>query len=173
MNANDTGAMPTDIVKAAFARSNWRAKLKSAGLLAVCLFSLFLMVVAPFELWQVRAVDASRPLAARLIKVSHERAPFKPNLLYWRYDILLTETGERVATSDVRPGDLPMSVMGWSSDDDDAARYRDGQSLTVFRPTEGGKIFLERGSYAFMSFVFAACFLFWMQLIVRAIRARR
>jgi hypothetical protein len=151
---------------------DWRQQLKSCFLLVLCAFSLFFLFMAPFEMWQVHDARAWRPLPARLVKVSHERSAFRPHILYWRYDIELKETGQRVTTSDVRPGDLPISAMGWSSSDDDAARYHDGQELAVFRSPEGGKVFLERGDFGQMAMIFATSLAFWLVMIARMMKRR-
>lgn len=108
---------------------------------------------------------------AKLQRVEQERSwSSRGGAPRWRFELMLIKTGERVSTSDVRPGDLPFTVefpfwrYSWSPSDADMARYQVGQTLEVFRSPEGGKTFLERGSYGFMSGVWFACLAFWLWL---------
>lgn len=147
------------------AEVDWRTKLKSFGQLTLVVFSLFFLVMAPFELYQVYTVNNLEPQPARLITVQLEPPTFGKGQWHWRYHFEYLKTGERDETGDVRPGDLPFSTLGWSTADWDAARYHAGQEISVYRAAEGGHPYLERGGYGFMSAILAAALAYWAVLI--------
>jgi hypothetical protein len=161
------------IISTAFKGVDWRKTVKAFGMLSACVFSLVFLVAAPFELFLVHAVNNWPPQPARLISVTRKIVDSTPGAdAYWSYELELTKTGESISTSDVRPGDLPFTILLWSTSDWDAARYRAGQNIEVYRAPEGGKVYLERGGYGFMSMVLAASLAFWAWIVLRVMRRK-
>ncbi len=146
---------------------DWQARLRSVARMAMLFFSLFLGVLAAYELSQVNAAQSWRAQPAQLISVTLEPPTRAGRDAFWLYRFVLTETGERAQTSDVRPGDMPISFLLWSTASWDAARYQAGQEISVYRAPEGGKAYLERGGYGLMSALLAAVLAFWATLFWR------
>lgn len=169
--------METDQIKSIVARAfrgvDLFEKVKSFAMLTLLAFSIFLGIAAPFELYQVYTVNQWPKMPAKVLNVELKRtSPSWGSKTYWDFELELTNSGEKVSTTDVRPGDLPLSTLNWSTTDWDAARYQIGQETEVYRSPEGGKVFLERGSYGFMVVMLCLCVSYWGWILRRAITLR-
>ncbi len=142
--------------------------IKAYFMLSLCVFSLFIFVAAPFELYQVYLVNSWPPQQAKVQKIEYTQSQFRTRRMYWKWDLELTKTQEQVSTADVQPGDLPFEILFWSTNDWHAARYHQGQITNVYRAPEGGKTYLQRGSYTFMTAIWILSAVFWAWILRRA-----
>lgn len=142
-------------------------------LLWVYAASLFLLVVAPYELSLVYAARDWPAVPAHVKSVELALPPFHEGQRFWQFTLTRDDTGAELVTADVRPGDLPISILGWSSTTADAQRYAPGLAVNVFVRPDGRKFFLEQGSPLLMQGVITACLALWLWTGRRIWRRRR
>jgi hypothetical protein len=137
--------------------------LRTFALLAAAGFAAFMPFVAGYELTRVRAVSQWPLVPARIVSATLEPSAFRKGVSSWRYRVVDLHTGEALETGDMRPGDLPFSIVIWSTAILDAARFqaRVGQTINIRRAPSGSAFYLEAGDGRFMSGVLMFCALFW------------
>ena len=150
----------------------WRA-VRGFFALAVYGFSLFMLVVAPYELSLVHAAHNWPAIPAHIASVELVPPPFLDGQDYWEFHMTRDDNGASISTADVRPGDFPFSALGWSTVDADAARYHRGQAITVWVSPDGRHIFLEQGSPWLMSIILASCIVVWLWVALSVRRTLR
>jgi hypothetical protein len=137
--------------------------VRTFALLAALGFAAFMPFVAGYELFRVHAV-ASWPLVpARIVSATLEPSAFRNGVSSWRYRMVDLQTGAAIETGDMRPGDLPFSVVTWSTADADAAKFqaRAGQAVNIRRSPDSTEFYPEGGDTRFMTGVLIICAVFW------------
>ncbi|MDE2596102.1 MAG: hypothetical protein KGL44_04395 [Sphingomonadales bacterium] len=131
-------------------------------------FALFMPFAATYELYRVHEVARWQQVSARLDQVALEQSAFRKGVSTWRFHLTDRETGRRYDTGDVEPGDLPFSILGWSSMDGVARRYQaqTGETLRVHRSPDGSEIYLRPGDSRTMTLILALCTGFWAWVVV-------
>ncbi len=137
--------------------------IRTFSLLAAAGYAALMPFAAAYELYRVRAV-ASWPLVpARIVSATFEPSVFRKGVSSWRYRMVDMQTGAAIETGDMRPGDLPFSVVIWSTADADAAKFqaRAGQVMNIRRSPDRTEFYPEEGDSRFMTGVLIICAMFW------------
>jgi hypothetical protein len=152
-------------------------KLRSIAVLAGCLFSLAMLVIAPIELYAVHRVRSWQPVNATVVSAEISQHRWRGLTESGHYTFTDTETGQVVSTADIRPGDLPFHLsLGnsktWSTHRKDISSYTADAEVTVYRSPNGKDYFLEQGSYRPMTLLLLGALLWWGVIIVIARRGK-
>ena len=147
-------------------------------ILSLCLFSLFMLFAAPYELSQVEAVRHWPQVPARIIDSGYRLSDFSPYRFYGYFHFRDVKSGKDITTSDVRPGDLPFSIGAgpftlMDTMRDDLKAYGGGRVFMARRSPDGRKYFLEAGDPGLMRFIFALCVAWWGYVGVYSLRRKR
>lgn len=153
------------------------ARKLALSIAALCAFLIaaFLPLPAAYELWRVGEVASWREVPVRLDAVERKRPTFGKGPSTWRYTFTDPATGEPYETGDIEPGDLPFTVMGWSTIDATARTYQAqvGQTIRVRRSGDGRHYFLRPGDRTTMTALLGCCGLYWLRFFTVWHRRKR
>jgi hypothetical protein len=143
--------------------------LRSFALLAALGFSAFMPLVAGYELYRVQDVSRWPLVPARIVGATLEASTSRKTVTSWRYRMVDLQMGKAIDTGDMRPGDLPFSLVIWSTANLDAAQFQAnaGRTVMVRRSPDGSEYYPEAGNMRFMTGVLGFCGLFWIGLFWR------
>lgn len=140
------------------------AVLRRYAMLPVLVFAAVVPLFAAYELYRVHEVSRWQQAPARIVSATWERSTSRPYRSSWRYRLLDLQSGAEIVTGDRRPGDLPITIGTWTSEDAAAARFnaRAGETISLRRSPDGSEFYLEDGDSGLMAGVLAICGLFWV-----------
>jgi hypothetical protein len=142
----------------------WRAVGKRFLLLAISAFAIFMPVAALWELHRVDQVRDWMPVTVVVDKVEWAKPAFRKSQYHWVFSFRDPASTQLWHTGDLAPGDMPFSVLGWSSMDARAQAWADraGENVTVWRSPDGSEVYPEKGDPMLMRLMLALCAGFWL-----------